>query len=338
MSALVPVHGGDLAHAKFLVRDAVEPGLDWLDLSTGINPAAYPVGQIPEEIWNRLPDAELSAGLLDVARGYYQVGEGASIVAASGSQALLQILPRVCGAKTVQIVGPTYGGHQTNWQNFGCDVEQIDGVENADARKVVVLVRPNNPSGTVEERDAVLALARAMKQAGGMLIIDEAFCDCSPDHSLVPHMGNLPILVLKSVGKFFGLAGMRLGFAIGAPEIIVRIRTQLGDWPVSGPALYAGTIALGDANWQQDMRAELRQKRARLEEALGVIGGRVVGATSLFALLDTRHAERLFVHLLRHHIYVRAFDYDQNWLRIGLPKTSADEARLAQALADFGDV
>lgn len=335
MSASVPIHGGDLGHAKSLVQGAVDPGLDWLDLSTGINPVAYPVGPIPEAIWNRLPDARLDAGLLDMARAYYRMSESAHLVAASGSQALLQILPRVIDVKNVQIVGPTYGGHQTSWRHYGCEVALIEDVANADPRRVVVLVRPNNPTGAVDDREVILALAVAMKQAGGMLIIDEAFCDCLPDQSLVPHMDGLPILALKSVGKFFGLAGMRLGFAIGSPEIIARICAELGDWPVSGPALHAGTIALGDGDWQQAMRVELQQKRARLDEVLGMVSGRVVGGVSLFALVDTPHAKRLFLHLLRHHIYVRAFDYNQNWLRIGLPKTEADEVRLVQALAAF---
>lgn len=335
MGEHVPVHGGDLAHAQSLVRDAIDPDASWIDLSTGINPIAYDIGPVPEGIWNRLPDADSTADLLAVARGYYAVQQGCEIVAAAGSQALLSLLPNIFKVKSVQIVGPTYGGHQTGWRARGCDVKMIGSVTEADPACIVVVVHPNNPNGVLVARSDVLALVDRMKSAGGLLIVDEAFCDCVPDCSLVPHMTGLPILVLKSVGKFFGLAGMRLGFAIGAPELISQIKTALGDWPVSGPALYGGTRALGDGNWQRHTRAELQHKREQLDAALGVTGGEIIGRASLFALFETPHAASLFAHLLRYHIYVRAFDYNPHWLRIGLPKTDEDGVRLALALASF---
>lgn len=336
MSA-VPHHGGDLAHAKSLVVDPVDPEAAWVDLSTGINPVGYDVGTMPTSVWNRLPDGALGGDLLAAARDYYQVPAGLGIVAASGSQALLQILPRILGAEKVQIVGPTYGGHRTSWAQHGSAVIALDRLSEADPAGVVIVVHPNNPDGALADLSGVVELARAMKEVGGMLIVDEAFCDCLPQCSVVPHSEGLPIIVLKSLGKFFGLAGLRLGFAIGAPEMIGKISAQLGDWPVSGPALYGGAKALTDRGWQVAMREELVVKRARLDAVLGLVAGRLIGAASLFALLETGRAEALFDHLLRHHIYVRAFEYDPTWLRIGLPKDDAEFARLEQALMQFGE-
>lgn len=331
----MPHHGGDLAHAKGLVVDPVDAGAHWVDLSTGINPATYEIGPVPAEIWNRLPDAALDATCLGAAREYYRVPAELDIVAGAGSQILLACLPALLGVKRVQIVGPTYGGHGTSWRAQGCAVSQIARLEDADPAGVVIVVRPNNPTGYSGSLRGFLAHAVLAKKAGGMVIVDEAFGDCLPNDCVAPHMAGLPILVLKSVGKFFGLAGMRLGFAIGAPEFVEKIRSGLGDWPVSGPALYGGARALADGDWQWHMRAALAEKRVRLDQALSLVCGEVVGEASLFALLETTQAPALFAHLLRHHIYVRAFDYDACWLRFGLPKDDAEFARLETALRQF---
>lgn len=334
MSA-VPVHGGDLAHAKSLAVDPVDPAVAWVDLSTGINPVTYDIGAIPASVWNRLPGAALMGDLLGAARDYYRVPQGLEILAGAGSQALLQILPRVLNVAKVQIVGPTYGGHQTSWARHGCSVVALDTLEEADPAGVVIIVHPNNPSGVLADLSVVQILASKMKDAGGTLIVDEAFCDCVPDFSVVPRSEGLPTLVLKSVGKFFGLAGLRLGFAIASPDLIDKITAQLGDWPVSGPALFGGAKALADRDWQMAMRAELAAKKVRLDALLGLIEGRVIGEASLFALLETAQAGALYDHLLRHHIYVRAFEYDRDWLRIGLPQGEDEFARLEQALGQF---
>lgn len=325
-------HGGDLARARTLFPDAPQP---WIDLSTGINPIPYPLPPLPLSLWQRLPGADDEVALLDAARRAYRVPAGASIVAAPGTQILIDLLPRVLpavvNAGPVAALGPTYAEHALAWRKAGAEVVEVNTpAEAADAASVVV-VNPNNPDGRSLSNADLAGLARRCAARGGMLILDEAFADFTPERSLLPALPPATI-VLRSFGKTYGLAGVRLGFAIGEAVPMAALRAAMGPWAVAGPALRIGTLALADAKWLAEAGAARAADAARLDALLSPLG-RVVGGTALFRLLETPDAAALFSHLGRHGIYVRRFQHDASRLRFGLPGDESAWARLASALA-----
>jgi len=323
-------HGGDLAQAQALFPDAPKP---WIDLSTGINPVSYPLPLLPLSLWQRLPGRDEEATLLAAARSAYRVPEAAGIVAAPGTQILIELLPNRVEAGPVGVLGPTYAEHEAAWRKAGADVREVGDLAGIGATRVVVLVNPNNPDGRVISTDRLTELAQTLAVRGGLLVVDEAFADFTPEASLVP---VLPphALVLRSFGKTYGLAGLRVGFAIGAPDLTGRLRAALGPWAVAGPALAIAAKALADENWLADAAHGSRLAAARLDGLLAP-HGRIVGGTTLFRLLETSDAAAIFTHLGRHGLYVRRFQHNGGWLRFGLPGDAPAWARLEAALAGF---
>lgn len=323
-------HGGDLAQAKALFPEAPEP---WIDLSTGINPIPYPVPELPLSLWQRLPGVRDEAALLAAARETYRVPETAGIVAAPGTQILIELLPRLASIGPVAVIGPTYAEHAVAWRKAGMDVRESATPAEVGGAGVVVLVNPNNPDGRVIERAQLTEVARDLAGRGGLLVIDEAFIDFMPEASLIP---DLPpaTLILRSFGKTYGLAGLRLGFAIGEARLTEALRAALGPWAVAGPALHIGAEALGDSDWLAAASDARASDAARLD-ALLASRGVIVGGTSLFRLLATPDAPALFAHLGRNGIYVRRFQNNASWLRLGLPGDEPSWQRLAAALASF---
>jgi cobalamin biosynthetic protein CobC len=323
-------HGGDLAQAQALFPDAPTP---WIDLSTGINPIPYPLPALPLSLWQRLPGSADEAALLEAARAAYRVPDGVGIVAAPGTQILIEMLPRLVEARHVAVLGPTYAEHEAAWRKAGADVAMVADAGATGDASVIVLVNPNNPDGRTVPAGTLQELAARCRAKGGLLVIDEAFADFTPEASLVP---ALPpgALVLRSFGKTYGLAGLRLGFAIGEPLLIEGLRMALGPWAVAGPALHVGALALRDSQWLAQAGADRSADAARLD-ALLARHGRIVGGTALFRLLATPDAQKLFAHLGRHGLYVRRFQNDATWLRFGLPGDAAAWSRLEAALASF---
>lgn len=319
-------HGGDLATARALFPEAPQP---WVDLSTGINPIPYPLPALPLSLWTRLPGADDEAELIAAARTAYRVPASAGIVAAPGTQILIELLPRLAPAGPVAILGPTYAEHGHAWRKAGFAVSETPAP--AEAAATVIVVNPNNPDGRVLSQNELAALAARCAARGGLLVIDEAFADFTPETSVVP---DLPagMIVLRSFGKTYGLAGLRLGFAIGAPDLVARLKAALGPWSVAGPALRVGALALSDADWLARTGRERTQDAARLD-ALLAPHGRIVGGTTLFRLLETPQAAALFARLGRHGIYVRRFQNTPDRLRFGLPGDAAAWSRLHAALA-----
>ncbi len=325
-------HGGDLARARALFPDAPQP---WIDLSTGINPIPYPLPPLPLSLWQRLPGADEEAALLAAARTAYRVPSEAGIVAAPGTQILIDLLPRVLpmlvSAGPVAVLGPTYAEHALAWRKAGAEVtEPTTLAEAADAASVVV-VNPNNPDGRSLSGADLAALAARCAARGGMLILDEAFADFTPGLSLLPALAPATI-VLRSFGKTYGLAGVRLGFAIGEAAPMAALRAAMGPWAVAGPALQIGAQALADAEWLAEAGSARAADAARLDALLSPLG-RVVGGTALFRLLATPDAPSLFAQLGRHGVYVRRFQNEASWLRFGLPGDAAAWGRLEEALS-----
>ena len=309
-------HGGNLAAAE---RRFGIPKDGWLDLSTGINPSPYPLTQFPPEALSRLPDPEALVRLLDAARAYYRVPADAGIVAAAGTQQLIQILPRLIAGNRVAIAGPTYSEHAIAWRRAGRTI--VD----AGPADIAVLVNPNNPDGRIADKLPEVPT----------VIVDEAFGDVAPESSSVPLTTNGRIVVLKSFGKFFGLAGLRLGFCIASKGFVDVLSNELGPWAVSGPALEIGARALADRAWIEATRNRLAQARWDLERVLTAAGLQIIGGADLFTLVASPEARTIHSHLGRSGILVRGFADRPTLLRFGLPGSKTNLARLETALGDY---
>ncbi|MEI6557682.1 MAG: threonine-phosphate decarboxylase CobD [Rhodospirillaceae bacterium] len=322
-----PDHGGNLGAARQRWPDAPEP---WLDLSTGINPWPYPLPALAAELWQRLPEDAALAALAAAATRYYGAAGGQHVAAAPGSQALIQLLPRLRPPGRVAVRGPTYAEHALAWSAAGHRLCR-EG-ENGDDAEVTVLVNPNNPDGRLTPPGTVLELARRAAGRGGWLVVDEAFADVVPEVSVAPRAGSPGLIVLRSFGKFFGLAGLRLGFALAEPALAADLRAALGPWAVSGPAVRVATGAFADGAWIASTRQRLAEASQRLDTLLAARGFGVLGGTGLYRLTAHPEAPALFERLGRAGILVRRFAIEPGWLRFGLPGNEAAWQRLGAAL------
>jgi len=328
-------HGGDLADAAEGPSTGQSSGENWLDLSTGINPTAYPLPEIPSQDWIRLPGRRALNSLLEAACAYYSVPDVTNLTAGPGSQALIQALPGVLPPLPVTIVAPTYGGHAPAWQDAGSTVTDSDTLKDCNPAGITVLVNPNNPDGRITPRDQLAAFAEEATLAGGWLVVDEAFGDLEPSLSTAEFCADRNVVVLKSFGKFFGLGGMRLGFAISPAAITTQLTQRLGSWAVSGPALLTGEKALADRDWQETQRNALKTAETRLGDILTSHQISVIGGTSLFRLIEHSNAQNLYTYLLKCRIYVRHFPDHPTWLRMGLPGDEMGWQQLDAALSEY---
>ncbi len=289
LDAAIAAHGGTRA--------------DWLDLSTGINPVPYPMPSLPHDAWTALPDEAAFARLYALARRFWNVPDSAAIIGATGASAIIAALPRVIPMGEVCIPGPTYNEHGAAFAASGWRLGQ-------DPSHTLVAVHPNNPDGHIWQVSDFEA---------AYTIIDESFCDVMPDRSLI-HLAARPgTIVLKSFGKFWGLAGLRLGFAIGDPALIAKLTDLLGPWQISGPALSIGAEALADPAWADETRVRLSTDVARLDTLMTRNKAELLGGTSLFRLYQVKDAKAAQTALAKHHVWSRTFPYAPDWLRLGLP-------------------
>ncbi len=322
-------HGGRLRAAA---RRYGIPLSDWLDLSTGINPTGWPVPALPPECWQRLP--EDGDGLEAAAAACYG---NERLLPLPGSQAAIMALPELFPKAHAAFVAPIYREHPHAWAVAGhrCLERPSLAAALASDAPVVVLCNPNNPTGEVHSHEALLVAAGELGRRGGWLVVDEAFADPLPGQALAPLAGSAEapnLVVLRSLGKFFGLAGARVGFAFGAPQLLARLAERIGPWAVSGPAREAARLALADSAWQRQARERLASASARLGELLAPLGAATV--TSLFVALRSGRADELAEFLARRAILVRRFD-GLDLLRFGLPGNDAAWQRLSAALDDW---
>lgn len=318
-------HGGDLEAARLLFPDAPQP---FVDLSTGINPHAYPLPPFPANVFAQLPQAASLDALADRAAQAYGAPTGAHVVAAPGTQILFSLVVALVKPGRAAVLGPTYAEHARAAALAGHQVAEVAGLDGVRHADLAIVVNPNNPDGRIVSRDDLLACARDC-----LLLVDEAFIDVAPPQtSLAGDVGRGNIIVLRSFGKFFGLAGLRLGFALTSPALAARLRAALGPWAVGGPALAVGLSALADRAWIAATQARLAQEVVRLDQVLGGAGLEIVGGTSLFRLARTHAAAELFERLGRAGILVRRFAEMPDCLRFGLPAAEAQWQRLAVTL------
>ena len=319
-----------LEHGGRLRRAAETYGIplgDWLDLSTGINPQGYPVPPVPADAWLRLPEDD--DGLEAAAADYYG---SAHLLPVAGSQPAIQLLPAVLRGERVSLLAPGYAEHAHAWRDRGAVAVGADEIDAAVAHSdIVVLVQPNNPTGVHFGRERLLEWHPRLARRGGWLVVDEAFIDTTPAQSLVPLAGADGLVVLRSVGKFFGLAGARVGFVFAPGSVRAALAERLGPWTLAGPARWAARHALADRAWQTQARAALLTAGERLQALLETHGLPACGP-ALFKLVATPDAARLHAAFARRGTLLRLFETPQA-VRFGLPADEAGWARLAAALA-----
>jgi cobalamin biosynthetic protein CobC len=321
-------HGGDLEEARRLFPGAPEP---WIDLSTGINPIAYPIPALPASLFERLPSPAAHRDLEAAAAEAYGAADPRTVVAAPGTQVLISLIPSLMPRSRVAVLGPTYAEHAHAWRTAGHDVSEIETLEQAGGRDILVVVNPNNPDGRLLKRETLLRLSDGFRSRGGWLVVDEAFADFDAEETLVPVLPENAI-VLRSFGKTYGLAGARLGFGVAAESIAARLRAALGPWAVSGPAIAVGRQALRDRGWLMTAREARAADARRLDGLLEPVAEEPLRGTSLYRLIGSSRASSLFSHLGQHGIWVRRFQYNRDLLRFGLPGTEDAWLRLAGAL------
>ncbi|MEM6302428.1 MAG: threonine-phosphate decarboxylase CobD [Pseudomonadota bacterium] len=323
------VHGGALDSMRKAFPEVDEP---WLDLSTGINPFPYPWSLPMNSYAEHLPTRELDAACREAMAD--TIGTDSNkLLLGPGSELLIRLLPTILAPRRVAVLAPSYGDHRGVWLAAGADViedpDPLRFVRDVDA---VVLCNPNNPDGRVFEPELLREAQHTLASRGGFLIIDEAYTDLMPSLSLAREGGTEGLIVLRSFGKFFGLAGLRLGAMLGPEPVLQAMRNRLGTWPVSGVALGLGTRAYQDEAWQQATRQRLRTVRERLDGLLRDVGLAHRSGTDLFAYVRTDNADRCWERLARKGIYVRRFSWSREHLRIGLPANEEASRRLKQAL------
>lgn len=309
-------HGGNLSAA--VTRYGI-PLENWLDLSTGINPNHYPIADIPPHQWHQLPNDE--DGLVNIAANYYGCR---SLLPTSGSQAALQALPTLRSLGTIAMLKPMYQEHAYAWQRCGHQVLSFNDLYDEhilNKADVVLLCNPNNPTGKQFPAQALLSLHAKLANRGGWLVVDEAFMDATPEHSIAQYSHLEGLFVLRSLGKFFGLAGARVGFMLAADEQLKKLQESLGPWTLTGPSRFIAKQALQDNAWQENTRITLKSSSKRLETLLSQYDLKPTAGTALFQYVKTAQAQVLQERLAAKGIWVRLFK-EQPALRFGLPHDS----------------
>jgi cobalamin biosynthesis protein CobC len=323
-------HGGGLAAARRRFPGATEP---WLDLSTGINPQPYPCDGLSEAAYARLPEAESIEQLVAAAAKNFGLGAGGECVAAPGTQALIQLLPRLFPAQKIGLLGFTYAEHEKAWAANGAEAKTCATLDELAQADTAIAVNPNNPDGRLVDAGDLAALARKLAARDGLLIVDEAFIDFLPrEKTLAPHLPLPGLIVLRSFGKTFGLAGLRLGFALCGPEEAKKLRAALGPWAVSGAAVEIGIRAYEDRDWFTHSAGRLETNGARLDALLRKAGFELLGGTPLFRLARHAEAAKIFERLGAGGVLTRPFAAKPDWLRFGIPHRDEDFQRLAKIL------
>lgn len=328
-----PLHGGRLNGAVARYGIARE---HWLDLSTGINPNGWPVPALPAEVFNRLPEED--DGLQQAAADYYGSPE---LLLIPGSQAAIQALPALrwaqSGAARTGVLHPAYAEHAFRWQQAGHRVERLEAEQieaRLDSLDVLVLINPCNPGAISFTPEQLRDWHTRLAYRGGWLVVDEAFIDATPELSLI--QADMPegLIVLRSLGKFFGLAGIRIGAVCAEAGIREALARQLGPWAISHPARYIARQALADVEWQQNTRTYLSQQQARLHALLHEYLNEPVVSTALFAYMVTEQAVQIEQSCARAGILIRCFEQPAA-LRFGLPGDETQWQRLQQTLNEI---
>lgn len=326
------VHGGALDVVAAAFPGAPRP---WVDLSTGINPWPWPL-QVAPPVAHHLPTRRAVAACRDAMAAAYGA-DPACVLPVPGTELVIRLLPQLLGVASACVQARSYGDHERAWRGAGATVlvsdDPLAAAGDAQAQAVVVC-NPDNPTGRRHARDALAAARERQAARGGWLVVDEAFADLDPAASLAPSGGQAGLVLLRSFGKFYGLAGLRLGALIAPSQVLEAARRLLGQWAVSGPALAAGAAACADTAWADATRVRLRRAREALDSLLQGAGIVPVGGTDLYRFVRVDDAWALWRRLVNAGVYVRRFAWSREHLRIGLPADEVAAQRLARALGN----
>lgn len=325
-------HGGALDKMRQDFPAAPQP---WIDLSTGINPWAWPIPPnliASESLLAALPTATQRRCCQNAMAAAYG-SEERCVLPVPGSASAIAMLPHTMDAKTAAVMTPSYGDYARAWRASGAAVIEMENpLEAATTADVICVCQPNNPDGRRFDRTALIAAADQLAKRGGHLIVDEAYADLDPAISLANEAGHHNIIVFRSFGKFFGLAGLRLGAVIAPQNILAALRAKMGDWPISTLALAIGARAYQDTSYQNQTRKKLRKARCKLDTVLRAAGLPICGGTDLFCFTQAGSSTGLWRHLAQNGIYIRRFEWSDTHVRIGLPADEAAVQRLNAAL------
>lgn len=313
-------HGGDIDRARKLYGGAPEA---WLDLSTGINRAPYPVGDLPASVWTDLPTKSAMAALVEQARTSY--GASGEVVVCAGAQQAIQMMPWLLAKGRACILSPTYNEHRACLDHAGWQVEEVRDLQSLAGADLAVVVNPNNPDGQFHSAQALLDLLPKV----GRLIVDESFIDPTAARSIACESHRDGLFVLRSFGKFYGLAGLRLGFVLCAQGPAEDLRRRLGPWPVAGAALHIGKKALADHIWQARTANRLKDDVARMD---AMVPWPVVGGDRLFRLYDCGDAALMQAGLAGSQVWSRIFPWSPSLIRLGLPGNEGEWQQFRLAL------
>jgi cobalamin biosynthetic protein CobC len=324
-------HGGKLrAAAQRFGRDPS----DWLDLSAGLNPVGYPAPALTADAWQRLPETD--PALLAAACAYYGAPR---MLTMAGTQAAIQLLPQLRAPSRVVVSAPSYAEHAHHWARHRHTMREVayaDLDAAVDGCDVLVVCNPNNPTGELIAPEILLGWAERLAARGGWLVVDEAFADTAPANSVCAASDAPGLIVLRSLGKFFGLAGVRVGFVAAEAALLDALADLAGPWCISGPAQQIAIAALRDHAWQTDARARLLADGARLHALLATHGIASHGC-ALFQWWSETQAPAFWQHMAERGILVRLFTNAAHGIRLGLPPDDASWRRLTTALTQWTD-
>lgn len=304
----------------------------WLDLSTGINPWPYPLSNIEISDLHHLPTKRSFENCRDSMSAAF-LCPADTILPTPGSEILIRLLPTILQPNTIAILSPSYSDHANAWQRAGFSVIEtgnpINHLENVDC---IVVCNPNNPDGRTFNFETLTTLHSAMRKRNGWLIIDEAYNDLYPHLSFTSQAGSNNLIILKSVGKFYGLAGLRLGALIAPPPVLNAMSDRLGVWSISDLVLNVGAEVYQNSKWKLQTRNRLKEASQRLNTLLSQSGLTIAGSTDLFSFVSTPNSHDLWEHLADNGIYTRRFAWSKTHLRIGIPPSEQAEIRLMNTL------
>ena len=322
-------HGGNLDHE---IAEYGGKFSEWLDLSTGINLDPYPYVNVSHNSFHCLPYESKLNDLKRAAAVYYDIPSDMGILPTAGVQQGIQCVPYLGKTGVAKILSPTYSEYEIVLKNLGWKVVKVQNLVDLSNADLALLVNPNNPDGRVAEKKEILELTPYAKE----IIIDESFADLRPENSIVSSISDNDIIVFKSLGKFFGLPGIRLGFVIAKKSKIRVLKKFTGPWNISGPALEVGVRALSDQSWINSTKLRLAEGSERIKRLVSHSEKlKVIGSTGFFILVETHDAKNARVHFAERKIWTRVFDYSDKWMRIGIPGDEKSWRKLEDALADF---
>ncbi|MEP2979564.1 MAG: threonine-phosphate decarboxylase CobD [Lentilitoribacter sp.] len=322
-------HGGNLERA---IQTYGGSRSDWIDISTGISPFIAPIPDLDLSSWHRLPERAVVSELAEIAKKYYASKQNCLVT--SGSQFLINHLPDLLQGD-VGIVGPTYGEYAGAFARNNRSYTALSSIDDIGDVRSLVLANPNNPDGRLYSQDELCVLAKVLKQRDGYLVVDEAFCDVCEKASMLMTDPIENLIVLKSFGKFFGLAGARIGFVFAHNEVLSRIKYLQGPWSVSGPSISVARHVLTRDGIHCELLKKISSRHGQFIQMLGRTGLKIAGGTKLFTLIEHESAANLHEHLLVEKILTRKFDYNASWLRLGLTCNEEEDLRLQQAILSF---